>query len=272
MSISKTQQQRRRQAAIDLAKKLKLEVSFSRSMRSFFNTVRKDFRSRYVSSKPNVIASEYKIDLTAALKQQYRKIAKEFSGYLEKDLNKNFQYEIKQGEKEEIEAEILGIIAAKATIQSEYIIQTTQKEIDQAVTEVLQTTDDLTDQEIAKRASAILQSRQAARSDIIAATEVNSMAEETKFTEFAVLAAAGIALDGEPLSEKVVKRWDAVLDEKTRINHAVADGQQRNKNDTFLIGGQSLMFPGDTSHGATLDNVINCRCSVQYVTGRPTVL
>lgn len=273
MTISKTETARRRQAAIDLAKKLKLEVSFSRAMRSFFALVRKDFKSRYVSIKPNVIASEYKIDLTALLKQQYRKIAKEFSGYLMKDLAKNFNYEVKQGEREEIEAEIMAIISAKAATQSEYIIQTTQKEIDRAITEVIATNGpDLTDQEIARRAVAILQVTQSVRSDTIAATEVNSMAETSKFIEFTVLSAASIMLDGKPLEEAVVKRWDAILDEKTRINHAVADGQQRSKDDLFLVGGQNLMYPGDSSHGATLDNIINCRCSVQYVTGRPTVL
>lgn len=53
-------------------------------------------------------------------------------------------------------------------------------------------------------------------------------------------------------------------DERTREWHAAADGQVRDVNDPFDVGGEPLMFPGDREHGSA-KNCIQCRCNVTYV-------
>jgi len=55
------------------------------------------------------------------------------------------------------------------------------------------------------------------------------------------------------------KRWLSAPDDRTRISHQMADGQTVPINEPFIIQGEELMFPGDSSQ-ASADNVINCRC------------
>ena len=63
--------------------------------------------------------------------------------------------------------------------------------------------------------------------------------------------------------EQLQKEWIASFDDRTRDSHAEAgSGNPINAKDTFLVGGQFMMFPGDPAGGAA--EVINCRCSVAY--------
>ena len=60
-----------------------------------------------------------------------------------------------------------------------------------------------------------------------------------------------------------VKRiWDATGDLRTRPDHVAADGQPRGLSEPFIVGGMSMMHPGDPAGGAA--NVINCRCIVRH--------
>lgn len=55
----------------------------------------------------------------------------------------------------------------------------------------------------------------------------------------------------------VVKQWDATLDSRTRPEHAAADGQIRELDDYFNVGGEKMEAPGI---GGSARNVCNCRC------------
>lgn len=57
------------------------------------------------------------------------------------------------------------------------------------------------------------------------------------------------------------KRWIATHDSRTRHAHAAADGQIVANDMPFEVGGEHLMFPGDTSEGASGWNIYNCRCT-----------
>lgn len=272
MSISKTPKEHQRQAARDLAKKLRLERGFIVALRSFFAAFRQDFKATYAAGGQFNV-KDYSDEMQVLLKQQYRRIVKEFGRSLTVDISKNFDYELKQEETIAVTAALVDLVNQRAQEQTQYIMSTNQVEIDEALAAVLAETDGTqSNEQIANQVTAKLKAKQSARLRTIATTETNAVAEASKAKEFLTLVAAGVVLDGISLEDQVVKRWDAVLDEKTRINHAVADGQQRRAEDPFDIGGQRLMQPGDTTLGATLDNVINCRCSTQYVTGDPTVL
>jgi hypothetical protein len=71
--------------------------------------------------------------------------------------------------------------------------------------------------------------------------------------------------------EQMQKEWIASFDDRTRDTHSEADGQIVMANNTFLVGGQPMMFPGDPAGGAA--ECINCRCSVAYfpIEGAQTV-
>lgn len=57
----------------------------------------------------------------------------------------------------------------------------------------------------------------------------------------------------------IVKVWDATLDGKTRSAHRAADGQIRELDEYFEVGGEKMTAPGIDGSAA---NVCNCRCQV----------
>lgn len=69
------------------------------------------------------------------------------------------------------------------------------------------------------------------------------------------------ALDAQNEAKKkganVVKQWDATLDDRTRPDHQAADGQIREIDDSFDVGGEKMKAPGV---GGSAKNVCNCRC------------
>jgi len=58
------------------------------------------------------------------------------------------------------------------------------------------------------------------------------------------------------------KVWMANHDAKTRPDHAEADGQEVGMDESFDVGGEQLMYPGDPA--GSPGNIINCRCTVYY--------
>lgn len=65
----------------------------------------------------------------------------------------------------------------------------------------------------------------------------------------------------------VINVWSTMLDERVRDWHQEAEGQERRVDQPFDVGGEQLRFPGDTSLGASLRNVINCFVGSTAVSG-----
>lgn len=61
------------------------------------------------------------------------------------------------------------------------------------------------------------------------------------------------------------KRWNTQRDERVRTTHVMADGQEVGIDEPFTVGTSEMMFPCDASLGATADEIINCRCVVEYI-------
>lgn len=64
------------------------------------------------------------------------------------------------------------------------------------------------------------------------------------------------------LGTKLVKKWVATNDARTRTDHAEAHGQTVGMNEDFVVGGVPMKYAGDPRGGAK--NVINCRCVIIY--------
>lgn len=58
--------------------------------------------------------------------------------------------------------------------------------------------------------------------------------------------------------ERVMQRWVTRRDGRVRPTHAAADGQTVGMDETFLVGGYSLRYPGDG--WAPPHETANCRC------------
>jgi hypothetical protein len=56
------------------------------------------------------------------------------------------------------------------------------------------------------------------------------------------------------------KQWNATSGGRTRDDHANSNGQRRRLDDTFDVGGEQLMKPGDGSARQS----VNCRCVPTY--------
>ena len=62
---------------------------------------------------------------------------------------------------------------------------------------------------------------------------------------------------------KLQKEWISAMGERTRNDHADADGQTVERDEPFIVGGEQLKYPGDPNGSAA--NIINCRCVVAYI-------
>jgi len=58
------------------------------------------------------------------------------------------------------------------------------------------------------------------------------------------------------------KVWLATRDNRTRIDHAIADGQEVLMDQLFSVGGDLLDYPGDVK--GSISNIIQCRCTQVY--------
>jgi uncharacterized protein with gpF-like domain len=73
-------------------------------------------------------------------------------------------------------------------------------------------------------------------------------------------------LEGYRQSKVVEKKeWMCACDERSREAHKKADGQIVAIDEPFIVGGEELMHPGDSSMGASAKNVIGCRCTMLAV-------
>jgi hypothetical protein len=74
---------------------------------------------------------------------------------------------------------------------------------------------------------------------------------------------ATAAVDSSPTS--ALKEWRARQDNRTRSAHRQAHRQRVPVSEPFSVGGEDLMYPGDTQRGSP-SNTLNCRCEFYLVT------
>ena len=66
---------------------------------------------------------------------------------------------------------------------------------------------------------------------------------------------------------EVEKAWLNYIDGRTRADHAAMDRSDYIPlNQPFIVGGYSMMQPGDGSLGASASEICNCRCTIIYRT------
>lgn len=63
---------------------------------------------------------------------------------------------------------------------------------------------------------------------------------------------------------KTKKTWIDVGDKRERKTHLEVGGITIPINEPFSVGDSLLMFPTDHFLGASADEIVNCRCSIQY--------
>lgn len=84
----------------------------------------------------------------------------------------------------------------------------------------------------------------------------------TETTSASGLAAIKTAEQSNLVLDKV---WISVQDNRTRIkpyDHLDMNRQKQELDKPFFVGGENIMYPGDTA--ASAGNVINCRCTIAF--------
>lgn len=60
------------------------------------------------------------------------------------------------------------------------------------------------------------------------------------------------------------KTWVTMKDKKVRHTHKQVDGETINIFDAFTVGRYKMLFPCDSSQGASMKEIANCRCVLKY--------
>lgn len=108
-----------------------------------------------------------------------------------------------------------------------------------------------TTQDIASRVNEVLGGQSRDRAWKIASTSANSGFEIAQMEAYE---SADIERKG----------WLSTRDEAVRDTHIAADGQERELDEPFVVGGAALMHPGDPA--GPVEEIVRCRC-----TSRPIV-
>ena len=70
----------------------------------------------------------------------------------------------------------------------------------------------------------------------------------------------------EKMGIQIKRKWVCTKDARTRLDHALADGQVvEGTKKPFIVGGYKMMFPGDKSMNAPGNEIYNCRCTTRTV-------
>ncbi len=97
------------------------------------------------------------------------------------------------------------------------------------------------------------------RAELIAQTEIHGAQMATNQASVQSLV--------DDVDLKVVKEWVAAADDRTRINHQVANGQRVEMDGLFQVGPDAMRYPGDQN--ASPANRCRCRCAMVYHTVDP---
>ena len=242
------------------AKKLKFEKPLQAKMKSFFDQINADFKDYYLKTGIIPSISDYQKDLEKILNDHGVKVGNAFSNNIREELGKPPNNAAIQ---RKLEANIKGKSAQRSHLMSHTILDTTRDNMEAAVKNsfvaLAKEDEAITDESVGLLASENLSSLFLGRSNIISITETQTAAETGKDLEFTTMDDFNVEYDGKPISEIIQqKMWVAVLDDHTREAHMEADGQVVNSDEAFDVDGESLMFPGDDSMGASAGNLINC--------------
>ena len=60
------------------------------------------------------------------------------------------------------------------------------------------------------------------------------------------------------------KIWHTALDERVRLTHISLEGVKLPINEPFHVGSSLMMFATDSSLGASISEIANCRCTTEY--------
>jgi len=292
-----TVEERQALAEEDLAKKLKLEKPLAIKTRELLRNLSRDVALTYGATGAVFDAGTYKDDFEGILLPSYRRAEKEFGTVLSRQVlptkpgterlflrsifevlayNRSIAIEDKISEyQHKRDKRLRAFTDSEVPKRAGFITETNQKEIDRAiaraVSEASESLVPVSRVAIGARAGQIFRDSSLYRGQLIATTEIQNAAEGSKDIEANTMdeEIRPLADDSRVSELDRVKEWHTQGDEKVRPSHILADLERKKFDESFLVQGERLMYPGDKSLGASLWNTINCRCSaIYFIDGR----
>jgi hypothetical protein len=252
-------------AAADVALRIKLERPFSAQVKKFLLEIY-DANYRLYRNTGQIIGTQNLLpEMEGILTDNYLRI---YEAFRFRTLNEILKRKAEPTAVIErpLAASMAAYISVQAEKQGRVILKNIETEMTNLTARVKSNMtasgSEISRDDIAVEVRGALVDSSEGKSDIIAITETLGTAEKTKHTEAEIIAASAVILG---ISSKIIKTWSALLDSKTRPEHARADGQSRRAGEPFIVAGEALQFPGDTA--GSIGNIANCRCVLSYGAG-----
>lgn len=257
-------------AAEDLNAKLRLEAILRPELEAYNRTIVRDFTRQYGRTGTPPEFSGRNTELAEILWRHYERTGGVFGARMRDELPDDVA--ISDTEAAAVTAALAAFYARTAPEHAAEINATTQDDARGAITfaheeRIAAAADgrDVSAFEGAAIAGAMLHRKLNGRLITTVVTETQTIAEAAKATEAEVLSGLPPSVaGGTPRQADIEKEWVSVGDSRVREAHLSADGQTRKINTPFDVGGEQLRWPGDNGLGASLGNIINCRCSAGY--------
>lgn len=216
----------------------RFQMSVARQIQNAMRAGLKQFEQDGSTVSVDAAIDPYEIRMTAAISTEARNIMQTFGERIlgnEKRLRKDI------GD-DPFEQVMQNYIRTYGLQHAKQITTTTKDQLRTLIQDALN--EGIGTEQIARNIRKKIPSMAQYRAATIARTETHTAAN---FGSQAAAEATGLNL---------MKEWAAAEDDRTREDHAAADGQVVPMNGTFTVGGVELMFPGDPS--GPPEQVINC--------------
>ena len=172
--------------------------------------------------------------------KKFAPVAERIQKAIEDSEGRAWLWTIKNNKLPDVEQTTAGVYAKQRTKDiTKGIIATTNKDFERLVSKV-NSIKDITEKQKKAMLKKAVKRRAGIRADTITRTEVHRGVTKTQ---------SNIAKE---IGGDIYKVWIAVNDERTRDDHADADGQRVRHDKLFTVGGEKLDEP----------NQINCRCAM----------
>lgn len=255
------------QVMLEEVRKLALERRITPEIRSVFSQMVTEYVAVVTETGSAPKALDFQSEWNAIFLRHYRRVARVF---LPNQRRSSFydaflELERKQTLSPQVNQELIASFSRWSREfgerQAALVTETNQNDYVTALQRATeQVPEDSSQVVIAAAAGVALRDLFRSRVDRIANVQTQAPAEEAKRRE-----AIAIAVSDGKQEDELIKVWRTVGDANVRIAHVAANGQQRPGNAAFSVDGEDLRFPGDSSLGASAENVINCRCAAIWL-------
>ena len=258
------------QAQKDEQKKIRLENISAKEINALFVQMNKANAQSIAATGNPIAAEDFQSDWENLIKRLDVRVQEAFQGDVADTLPED-----EQGLSDVEFALLLAAFIAwrnkKSKASAQFITNTNKRQLGESINQGRELFAEQNDRmpsnrELAATTAAVFRRKYKPRVMGISATETQAAAEGTKIIEASVLSGADPSTIMNPLIPVTVKSTKTWRNTGTNIRplHKRLAGVTKTIDRAFETGGEQMMHPGDTSLGATMKNIANCKCALTF--------